>query len=125
MISLGQRHRARPPGMTAMIDVVFLLLVFFMLAARFGTDGGIELVLAGEGWAYSGPPRLVSIAPTSVSLNGVETEVDALPGALRSLMRAPDDIVVLRPVDGAALQQVIDVMTVLQEAGYTSLAMAE
>ncbi len=125
MIALGKARRARTPGMTAMIDVVFLLLVFFMLAARFGVEGGIELELAGQGGAYSGPPRLVSISPSSVELNGREIAVDLLPGALAPLTRAPDDIVVLRPVDGATTQQVIDVMSVLQEAGFTSLALAE
>ncbi len=125
MIPPGKARRARTPGMTAMIDVVFLLLVFFMLAARFGVEGGIELELAGQGGAYSGPPRLVSISPSSVELNGREITVEALPDALVPLTSAPDDIVVLRPVGGATTQQVIDVMSVLQEAGFTSLALAE
>ena len=125
MIALGKARRARTPGMTAMIDVVFLLLVFFMLAARFGVEGGIELELAGQGGEYSGPPRLVAISPSSVELNGREIAVEALPDALVPLTSAPDDIVVVRPVGGATTQQVIDVMSVLQEAGFTSLALAE
>ncbi len=43
-----------------MIDVVFLLLVFFMLAARFGHDVEIDLPLsAASTTPYQGPPRLV------------------------------------------------------------------
>ena len=33
----------RRPSLTPMIDVVFLLLVFFMLASRFGMDAVLNL----------------------------------------------------------------------------------
>ena len=125
MITLGRNRRARTPGMTAMIDVVFLLLVFFMLAARFGVEGGVELGLSGQGGDYSGPPRLISISPSSVTLNGSDVALAELPDALAPLTSKADDIVVLRPVDGATLQQVMDVMSILQEAGFSALALAE
>lgn len=55
----------RKPSLTPMIDVVFLLLVFFMLASRFGLEAMMPLPLVGAGGgAYSGPPRLVDISRT-------------------------------------------------------------
>ena len=36
MFHFAPARRSRKPSLTPMIDVVFLLLVFFMLAARFG-----------------------------------------------------------------------------------------
>ena len=59
-------HSARPrrrPSLTPMIDVVFLLLVFFMLASRFGVETVISLPLASGGGSYSGPPRIVAPGP--------------------------------------------------------------
>ena len=35
MFTFEEPHKVRRPSLTPMIDVVFLLLVFFMLAARF------------------------------------------------------------------------------------------
>ena len=61
----------RRPSLTPMIDVVFLLLVFFLLAARFGVEGALDLRLAGGGTdAWQGPPRLVQIEAETLRLNG-------------------------------------------------------
>lgn len=47
-----------------MIDVVFLLLVFFMLAARFGMDTTLSLATVPTGVStYNGAPRLIEVAP--------------------------------------------------------------
>ena len=41
----GQRAR-RPLGLTPLIDVVFLLVIFFMLASRFGDERKLVLDVA-------------------------------------------------------------------------------
>lgn len=127
-MSLGLAPAAprRKPSLTPMIDVVFLLLVFFMLAARFGQDVAIPLGAGGgAGEAWSGPPRLVDIRPGTVALNGVETGLGDLADALRPLIETPADPVVLRPRDGADLQRVIDVMDTLNAAGFGRLILVE
>ena len=109
-----------------MIDVVFLLLVFFMLASRFGVDMHLPLKSANAGaGTYQGPPRLVDITPGAVRLNGVPVKLDALADALTPLMSAPSDPVILRARDGAALQDLVDVMGALDTAGFSGLVMVE
>lgn len=109
-----------------MIDVVFLLLVFFMLASRFGQESAIAVGAAGSGsGAYSGPPRLVDVAPEGLRLNGQEMAPDALAEALGGLMESPADLVVIRARDGADLQRLIAVMEALNGAGLTGLVLAE
>jgi len=115
----------RKPSLTPMIDVVFLLLVFFMLASRFGTDAVLPLPLAGGGGDYSGPPRLVDISPTQITLNGVNVTEAALPDRLTAMMQGPGDTVILRGQDGASLQRVIAVTDLLQAAGLTALVLVE
>lgn len=39
MFAFGSPPPRRRPSLTPMIDVIFLLVVFFMLAARFGAEG--------------------------------------------------------------------------------------
>lgn len=114
----------RKPSLTPMIDVVFLLLVFFMLASRFGTEAMIDMPLAGgSGQAYEGPPRLVDVSPQGYRLNGVE--VADLVTALQPLMSAPSDMVILRGQEDATLQHIIAVMETLKAAGLTSLVLVE
>lgn len=127
VLSFGPRRRSRKPSLTPMIDVVFLLLVFFMLAARFGTEGALDLALAAPGAAadWQGPPRLVEVAPDGLRLNGVPVPAAALPAALAPLMAGPGEAVILRPVAGAGTGDLVAVMALLRDAGFTRLAVVE
>ncbi len=125
MFEFGADRPRRRPNLTPMIDVVFLLLVFFMLASRFGTDMTLPLTVAGQGTGCSGPPRLVDISPESLSLNGGPIAPEALAGALATLTEDPGDAIVLRARGEATLQQVIAVMDVLKAAGFTRLVLVE
>jgi biopolymer transport protein ExbD len=120
-------RRRRRPNLTPMIDVVFLLLVFFMMAARFGAEATLDLALAVPGGAgdWQGPPRLVAVSPTGVALNGVPLPEADLPAALAPLMAGTGDAVVLRPADGADLQRLVDVVARLTAAGIGRLYVAD
>ncbi|MGC8201086.1 ExbD/TolR family protein [Aliiroseovarius sp. PTFE2010] len=125
-LALAPRRRSRQPSLTPMIDVVFLLLVFFMLASRFGADASIQI----EGGAaragnYEGPPRLVDVYPEGVRLNGSDIREPSLAKQLRDLMRGPSDVIVLRARDNADVQRVVTVMEALGAAGFTGLVMVE
>ena len=125
-IALGDPPRRRRPSLTPMIDVVFLLLVFFMLAARFGLDSAIPLspaLAGGSGW--EGAPRLVEVAPGAVRLNGIGLAPEALAPELRALMPGDDAPVVLRPVDDATLQDMVGVLDRLSAAGIRNIVLAE
>lgn len=119
-------RKARRLNLTPMIDVVLLLLVFFMMVSRFGGVQGVPLALAAPGGQveWSGPPRLVDVLPQGVLLNGVPVAADALAGALAPLMAAPTDAVILRPRDGAAVQRVVAVIDGLRAAGLTRIVLA-
>lgn len=125
MMRFGPDRPRRRPNLTPMIDVVFLLLVFFMLVSRFGVDRVLPLSVAGAGAGWSGPPRLVDVAPGGLALNGVPVGAEALAAALAPLMAAPDDAVVLRAREGASLQAVVAVMESLGAAGFTRLVLVD
>ncbi len=124
---LGPRRRGRRPSLTPMIDVVFLLLVFFMLAARFGVEARVPLVLAAPtpGATWSGPPRLVDVLPDGQRLNGVALEMPALLERLAGLVAEEGDPVVLRAREGAVLQRLVEVMSALEAAGHLRLVVVE
>ncbi|WP_138466239.1 biopolymer transporter ExbD [Poseidonocella sp. HB161398] len=126
-LSLATRRRSRRPSLTPMIDVVFLLLVFFMLASRFGMDMQIPLGLGGSGGAerWSGPPRLVQIEPDSLALNGVAMAAPELVAALSGLTETPADPVVLRAGEEADVQRLVEVMETLGAAGFSNLVLVE
>lgn len=107
-----------------MIDVVFLLLVFFMLASRFGVDTALPMPLA-TGGDYAGPPRLIEILPHGVQLNGVDVDEAALGARLGALTASREDVIILRGGEGAVLQRIVTVAEALRRAGFTRLVVIE
>lgn len=125
-MQLSAPQPRRRPSLTPMIDVVFLLLVFFMLASRFGAEVAIDLPLAAaSAKPYQGPPRLIDIRPEGLALNGAAMDVDELLAAMGPMMLSHDDAIILRPRDGADLQRIVAVMERLTGAGYETLVLVE
>lgn len=127
MFTLAPPRPRRRPSLTPMVDVVFLLLVFFMLAARFGQDVALPLAPPGKEPAeWPGPPRLVDFGPDGgLWLNGVAVAPGALAEALEALSDSPDNPVILRPRDGAALQALVALSERLEAAGFSRLILVE
>ena len=125
-IDLGAARRSRRPTLTPLVDVVFLLLVFFMLAARFGVDRAIPLSPGGDDGAatYEGAPRLVTVSPEGLRLNGQPVALSELGRRLAPLMPGPGATIVVKSRDGAELQEVVLVLDRLGHAGYTNLVLA-
>ena len=128
-LGLAPARARRRIGLAPMIDVVFLLLVFFMLAARFTLDRAIALVTpsapGGAEDRYEGAPRVVTVAPEGLLLNGAPVALAALAPALAPLMPAPDAAVIVQSRDGATVQQVVVVLDHLAAAGVATLVLAE
>ncbi len=125
MFSFDRPHAKRTPSLTPMIDVVFLLLVFFMLAARFGQDMAVPVAAAGTGAPYQGPPRLIDVTPSCLALNGQPQDVEAVIAALPALMQSGSDPILLRARDGANLQRIVTLIEALQNAGFSQLVLVE
>ena len=125
MMRFGADRPRRRPNLTPMIDVVFLLLVFFMLASRFGTDLALPLSVASSGAAYSGPPRLVDLSAESLRLNGTAIDPNDLAEALRALTDSPADAIILRAGEGADVQALVALMGRLSAAGFTRLVLVD
>ena len=118
MIQLNTIIRRRRPSLTPMIDVVFLLLIFFMLVARFGVDKVIDINLPsalGQSSQYEGAPRLVEIKSGNiVLLNGTQISLDQLSSKLSQLMPSPNAMIIVRSSAEANTQDLLDVLLYLK-----------
>lgn len=117
----------RKPSLTPMIDVVFLLLVFFMLASQFGLDQVLKLPLAGANAAakYTGPPRLVTVGKETVSLNGTAVSLDMLSARLTELVEKNTDPIIVRGHEQANAQDVLNVLARLKDSGFETVVLVE
>ena len=126
MIQLNTVIRRRRPSLTPMIDVVFLLLIFFMLVARFGVDKVIDINLPsalGHNSQYQGAPRLVEVKSGNiVSLNGSEIPLDQLSNNLSKLMPSPNALIILRSSAEASTQDLLNVLLNLKSEKITNIS---
>ena len=114
-------------SLTPLIDVVFILLVFFMLASRFQDWRVIELVALSRAGTTSAPMEgalLVEVRPDGLRLSAEPVSLDVLAVRLvRRVTRQPDVQVLVKPARGVVLQETVRVLDVLAAAGVTRLSL--
>ncbi len=117
----------RPPrrrnaiGLTPLIDVVFILLLFFMLASSLTRLHAVALQSQSADGEPSGTPSALLLrvqADGALDLNGDPLATDELQAALRSrLTQRPDLSVIVQPADEVNLNVLLHVFDQLAEAG--------
>lgn len=110
MRKLSRRRRL---SMTSLIDVIFLLLLFFMLSSTFSRFGEIDLLSAASGQGGTGEdaPLFLRVDQERLSLNGQETDLEDLADALA----LKSETAVLVSLQGApSSQRLVDVLVVLR-----------
>ena len=124
-----KRTRRRPLiGLTPLIDVVFILLVFFMLASSFVDWRAIELTAPADGEASTvgavEGALLVEVRPDGLRFAGEFLPIDAIAERVNArLAAAPDTPVLVKPAGGVNLQQTVNVLDRLTEAGAANLSL--
>jgi len=107
--------RRRLISLTPLIDVVFILLVFYMLAAAAPRWESIQLAPPVRGQAATaGPPALIvrlDSGDDRVTLEGEDLSLDAAMRRIAAVLEAdPDRPVAVQPAPGVALQRVVTVL---------------
>lgn len=80
------RRRARL-SMTSLIDVIFLLLLFFMLSSTFSDFAEVELSTGGTGGGDTREVVFLRLGADEISVNGMPVTLDGLAETLAT--RAP------------------------------------
>ncbi len=117
----------RPLALTPLIDVVFLLLLFFMLASTFQKYGEIDLATVGAGadTATANRPLLLRIHPDgTLDLNAQTVELDGLEKALASAVTDGDTRVLVQVKAGAQTQSMVDVLERVRELGVKQIMLS-
>ncbi len=81
---LKRGFRRRTLSLTPLVDVIFLLLLFFMLTSTFSRYGEVEIGSAsgGAGAVAQGDMRFVQLSPDEIRLAGRPVTIDELGTAL-------------------------------------------
>lgn len=113
-LETARRRRGRL-SLTSLIDVIFLLLLFFMLSSTFSKFGEIELTGAGSaGRVPDRPVLFLRVGAEALMLNGQPTGAEALPGALAALAAGEERIVLVSLAGDVSAQRLVDVLALLR-----------
>lgn len=121
-------RRQRPLiSLTPLIDVVFILLVFFMLASRFQEWRTIELVLPTQSRAYDSSMEgalLVEIRPDGFRLSAEPVLLHVLVTRVgQRVDMEPEVRVLVKSARGVTLQETVRVLDALASVGVTGLSL--
>lgn len=113
-------------SLTPLIDVVFILLIFFMLASSFLNWRSIELAAPAQ--AASGASQddalTVRLHADGLMLNGDAITLDDLTAHVQEhLVAAPDGRVLVQVTPGVPLQDAITIVDRLAEVGAVDLSL--
>jgi biopolymer transport protein ExbD len=131
-MNFNPAHR-RPPTvleLTPLIDVVFLLLIFFMVSTTFISDeGGLQVELPrseNRDLIPEGSDVALAIAADgAMELDGKAVDLEELKRVLRrSAEEDPNTMVVVRADRSLAHGKVVAVMDLVRELGLTHFAIA-
>jgi biopolymer transport protein ExbD len=128
------RARRRPPeaeiNLPPLIDVVFLLLIFFMISTQFKSAAELELELPNTDLTQVSRStealRVVVTQNGQLALEGrrLDNSAQSLRQALSQYPDAQDRGIVLEADARATHQSVVDVLSVFSELNITRIAIA-
>lgn len=115
-------------NVTSLIDVMFLLLIFFMVTSTFRNQPAINLVLPRSSTAADtiDTPTIVFLTESGqVFLNDAPVPREQLAAALQQLhVTTGDDRIVLRADQDASHGRVVELIDTIKESGFTRVSLS-
>ncbi len=115
------KRRALRPNLTPMIDVVFLLLLFFLISTQMGkvqvTDW--EVAQASQVSSAGEPPLLIEFG-SELRMNGRSASIEDILGTI-----GVDQRIAIRPDASANVQEVMGFIEQLREVGAERIVLVE
>ena len=121
-------EEAEEPNITPMLDVVFILLIFFIVTANFIKDPGLEINRPDSETAEitENAAILIAIGPAGeIYMDGRRIDVRQVKAnVIRLMAENPQGAVVMQADEKATAEKIIAVMDDVREAGVIDISIA-
>ncbi|MEP2759797.1 MAG: biopolymer transporter ExbD [Roseibium sp.] len=112
------REKRKAIGLTSLIDVIFLLLLFFMLASSFTRYQMLDVSSGGQGGGTDIKPAYLRIhSADRIDLNGLPLAKPDMAARFAELSTTENAIVAIWSGPKSSVQDVVDVMSVARKSG--------
>ena len=126
MILARKRLKSPRLELTPLVDVVFLLLTFYMLTSTFIKDHGIPLALPQAASAEVKVDQLLTLSiidDEKIQINQQEIAINELEDYLAAKMIAEQGIVI-RAAKNASVQTFVSVLDLVRKSGANNVTIA-
>ena len=114
--------------LTPMIDIVFLLIIFFMVSSTFIKSRGIKVKLPGASSAQSEKSNQLVVTikkDGEVYLNDVPVQIRSLEKKLRQEReKTPENTLIIRGDRSVPYEKMIEIMDIAKIAGLEKISLA-
>lgn len=118
--------------LTPLVDIMFLLLIFFMLSSQTAPYSLLEIIAEGAPTATPAPAQpaeqtapasemIIAISRDYARVNGQRIEMAALPDALAQYKAAGYERAVVLPTGTATVQDVVSVIEAVKQVALTQV----
>ncbi len=116
--------RRRTIAMTSLIDVIFILLLFFLLTSTFTRYGELSVSTGGTGTGIaSTSPIFLRLEADGLTLNGTPHALDTIAPALEAFAPGNGDeaAVLISVADDVTSQRLVDLLALLRPFGWADV----
>jgi biopolymer transport protein ExbD len=126
LLEIASQRRRKLISLTPLIDVVFILLLFFMLSSTFTRWHQINLASASSSDSQTPDLRILKIESNQgdFSFNGSRLSMNDLEGIKRFVTENEKATFVITVVEGIKIQVMVDLLDELKRAGATQVSLA-
>ena len=124
-----QPRRSAKIGLTALIDVVFILLLFFMLSTSFSRwqSLSVDLKVGDASSQNSTTETITMLSAKAILIAGQTIKFESLATLQLASVSwfSPDTRYLLKPLKTTSVQDIVDVMTGLGAAGVQNIRLSK
>tara|TARA_R110002167_G_scaffold187612_5_gene388913 strand:+ start:5166 stop:5561 length:396 start_codon:yes stop_codon:yes gene_type:complete len=126
LLELASQRRRKMISLTPLIDVVFILLLFFMLSSNFTRWHQINLQSATSSESQTPDLRILKIESNQgeLSFNGSRLSMTDTDGIQKLVAKNQQATFVITVVEGIKIQVMVDLLDQLKRSGATRVSLA-
>ena len=126
LLELASQRRRKMISLTPLIDVVFILLLFFMLSSNFTRWHQINLQSATSSESQTPDLRILRIESNQgeLSFNGSRLSMTDTDGIQKLVAKNKQATFVITVVEGIKIQVMVDLLDQLKRSGATRVSLA-
>lgn len=126
LLELASQRRRKMISLTPLIDVVFILLLFFMLSSNFTRWHQINLQSATSSESQTPDLRILKIESNQgeLSFNGSRLSMTDTDGIQKLVAKNKQATFVITVVEGIKIQVMVDLLDQLKRSGATRVSLA-